>query len=132
MFLFQAVQVITGTRVHNLTSFIYNKRLRHCLNSNGALKLHKNKKPQVRALSLRVCTVQALVSQGISIALGCAFTTQPADHLIVSPQSRGSNLRGNPPIPVVTSPTENKYFFYQNIVVHRGMGVKKKMKVFVV
>ena len=42
------------------------------------------------------CTVQALVSQGISIALGCAFTTQPADQLFVSPRSRGSNLREYP------------------------------------
>ena len=42
------------------------------------------------------CIVQALVSQGISIALGCTFTTQPADHLIVSPRSRGSNLRDKP------------------------------------
>ena len=45
MFLFQAARVITGTRVHNLTSFIRNKRLRHCLNSDGAIKLRKNKNP---------------------------------------------------------------------------------------
>ena len=40
--------------------------------------------------------VQALVSQGISTALGCAFTTLPADQRIVSPQSCGSSLRERP------------------------------------
>ena len=40
--------------------------------------------------------VQALVSQGISTALGCAFTTLPADQRIVSPQSCGSSLREIP------------------------------------
>ena len=63
------------------------KRPRQCLNNDRVRteSFHKNK-----------CTVQALVSQGISIALGSAFTTQPADQHFVSPQSRGSNLRDRP------------------------------------
>lgn len=51
-------------------------------------------KESAKYITKKILTiVQALVSQGISIALGCAFSTQPADQLIVSPQSRGSNLR---------------------------------------
>ena len=73
-------------------------------------------------------TVQALASQGVIIALGYAFTTYPANQLIVSPQFCGSNLKESNQIPVVTSPTEMLLFnFYSLIVEQRTKSVKKNL-----
>ena len=73
--------------------------------------------------------VQALVSQGISIALGSAFTTQPADQHFVSPQSRGSNLR-DLPNPCGNLTYRMMYSFYPIIVVQETRYVKKKYPAF--
>ena len=120
----------TGARVHNLTSFFdryvrCEKKPRHCLNNDGTIEFHNKNHAQWET---RI--VQALASQGISIALGCAFTTRPADHLIVSPRSRGSNLRDKNPIPVVTSPTEIIKFFYLSYCSPAAPGMSRKSGLF--
>lgn len=72
--------------------------------------------------------VQALVSQGISTALGCAFTTLPADQRIVSPQSCGSSLREYPnPCGNLTYRNISKYIRFTLLIVALGsQSVKKK------
>ena len=72
--------------------------------------------------------VQALVSQGISTALGCAFTTLPADQRIVSPQSCGSSLREYPnPCGNLTYRNISKYIRFTLLIVAPGsQSVKKK------
>ena len=74
-----------------MQSFLQNSnkiKILQSLSNERICKIHHEKNPDHRS--------SFSITGHISIALGYALTTHPANQLIVSPQSRGSNLRIKP------------------------------------